>query len=168
MPYRGDFKGIEERTARNNKKYHVASIGNDGVSIWDADVAQALQAVPAGTEVEYEFRKSGNYKNLTSWSRPEAAAPADESGPRTNAYIRRMSALKNATRTLDGYTDVSPREKAEMVLKVATKYERYTLAGDMAGKIGAAQAVAHSSGTLAQGATALPGQKVCDTPSGRL
>ena len=131
MPYRGALKEIKEVTARNNKKYHVATIGSDEVSIWDADVAQALQAAGTGTEIEYEFRKSGNFKNLTDWKRLGTEAPVDEGGGggRANAYIRRMAALKNATNTLDGYTDMSPREKATAVLKIATKYEKYTVEG---------------------------------------
>ena len=54
-------------------------------------------------------------------------APSDEGGSRANTYIRRMAALKNATNTLDGYTDLPPREKATAVLKIATKYEKYTV-----------------------------------------
>lgn len=37
------------------------------------------------------------------------------------------------------------------------------VAGDMAGKIGAGQAIAHSSGNLSQEATALPGQRASDS-----
>ena len=40
-----------------------------------------------------------------------------------------MSALKNATLTLDGFTDMSPREKATTVLKIARKFEQFTLDG---------------------------------------
>ena len=92
-------------------------------------VAQALQAVRPGTEVEYEFRKSGNFKNLTDWKPLGPEAPADEGGGPANTYIRRMAALKNATNTLEGYTDMSPREKATAVVKIATKYEKYAVEG---------------------------------------
>ena len=94
-------------------------------------MAQALQAVQPGTEVECEFRKSGNFKNLTDWKLlgPEAPVDEGEGSSRANTYIRRMAALKNATNTLEGYTDMSPREKATAVLKIATKYEKYTVEG---------------------------------------
>lgn len=109
MPYRGELKGIEERTARKQKKYHVATIGNDEVSIWDGDVLQALQAVPERTEIEYEFRKSGNFKNLTSWNPLQRDRPREARSLAGSAYIRRMAALKNATRTLDadGFINVT-------------------------------------------------------------
>ena len=48
MPYRGAFHGIKEVTARNNKKYHAAAIGDSEMSIWDPDVAAALQNLPIG------------------------------------------------------------------------------------------------------------------------
>jgi len=79
--------------------------------------------------IEYEFRTSGNFKNLTDWKPLDAEAPADKGGSRGNTYIRRMATLKKATNTLEGYTDMSPREKATAVLKIATKYERYTVEG---------------------------------------
>ena len=129
MPYRGAFHGIKELTARNNKKYHVATVGDAEMSIWDADVAAGLQALPIGSEIEYETRKSGNYTNVTSFQPLDAGPPPGAIDTRGNPYIRRMSALKNATLTLDGYTDMSPREKATTVLKIARKFEQFTLDG---------------------------------------
>lgn len=129
MPYRGAFHGIKEVTARNNKKYHVATVGDAEMSIWDADVAAGLQGLPIGSEIEYETRQTGNYTNVTSFRPLDAGPPLGATDTQGNPYIRRMSALKNATLTLDGYTDMSPREQATTVLKIARKFEKYTEGG---------------------------------------
>lgn len=103
--------------------------------IWLRPCKRCGQVLRSST-IEYEFHKSGDLKSLTVWTRLKPVAPTGnrswgdgQAGREYNATTARIAALRNATQTLDGYTEMSPRGKAETVLKIATKYEKYTVDG---------------------------------------
>lgn len=123
--FRGIFRDIKKNSSTDAGRYK-ATIGFDEVGIHDPEIAKALKTVAPGTEIEYAFHDTGDAKVLTHWRRIAPATPGDNvEFRRANEYAERASALAGATLILGGYTSIRPRQKAELVLRLARQLERY-------------------------------------------
>ena len=59
---KGEVYKIWENETRDNKIFHVVEIAGERYSVWDP---RLLVGVEEGSHVEYDWKKSGNFKKLT-------------------------------------------------------------------------------------------------------
>ena len=115
---KGKIDKIWENESKDGKKYWVLSINGKRYSVWDEDY---LNGVDEGAMVEYNWKKSGKYQNITELRKIRSEDPyliqKDE-------QIVRMSCLKSASELLSGM-DMEPEKKADMAIGIARKFHKY-------------------------------------------
>ena len=115
---KGKIDKIWENESKDGKKYWVLSINGKRYSVWDEDY---LNGVDEGAMVEYNWKKSGKYQNITELRKIRSEDPyliqKDE-------QIVRMSCLKSASELLSGM-DMEPEKKADMAIGIARKFQKY-------------------------------------------
>jgi hypothetical protein len=127
----GVIEKIWENQTREKKPYHVLEIGGEKYSLWDLKL---LEGLSEGVTIEYEWKKSGDFKKITEL-RPVVPAPdAGRYHPdRKSTEIVRMSCLKSASEILYGLF-IDPDVKTRKAMEIAREFEKYvTGAGDAFG-----------------------------------
>ncbi|MBW1731416.1 MAG: hypothetical protein JRJ75_11080 [Deltaproteobacteria bacterium] len=127
----GRIGKIWENETREGKKYHVLEIGGEKYSVWDQ---RLLEGLGEGSLVEYEWKKSGDFRKITDL-RPSATPDAGNySHERKNREIIRMSCLKSASELLYGLF-LDPDVKTRKAIDIAREFEKY-VRGDGEGEAG--------------------------------
>ena len=125
---RGMLKEIQEMNLKDGRRYWRLNIDGKAYSLWDEDMAEHLNEE---TEIEYDFKNSGKYRNITeirpadSGSNPGYKNPEI---PEKDLQVVRMSALKSSVKLIEGLEEELDR-KVDLTLETAGKFEKY-IAGE--------------------------------------
>lgn len=125
---RGMIEQVWENESRNGQKYVTVQIAGERYSNWDSKYFDLLQE---GAEIEYEFKQSGNFRNMTD-IKPvgDNHEPPPYQPNKKDREIARMSCLKSASEIL-APVQLDPQAKREMVIDTARFFERYVFEGDL-------------------------------------
>ena len=119
---KGTIDKIWENETRDNKKYHVLEIGGEKYSVWNGKM---LEGIGEGSVVEYDWKKSGDFRKITELSKIDSEPGQEPYRPDRKAMeIIRMSCLRSASEILHGFY-IEPDEKAMKALDIARDFEKY-------------------------------------------
>ncbi|MDK2464136.1 MAG: hypothetical protein QI223_05135 [Candidatus Korarchaeota archaeon] len=124
---RGVVEQVWENESRNGQPYLTVQINGERYTVWDTKYFDQLRE---GAEIEYEFRQSGNFKNIT-----EVRSPSEEQQPQIyqnarDRQITRLSCLKSAAEIL-APAQLDPDAKRQLVIDTARVFERYVNEDDV-------------------------------------
>ncbi len=124
---RGVVEQVWENESRNGQPYLTVQINGERYTVWDTKYFDQLRE---GAEIEYEFRQSGNFKNIT-----EVRSPSEEQQPQAyqndrDRQITRLSCLKSAAEIL-APAQLDPDTKRQLVIDTARVFERYVNEDDV-------------------------------------
>ncbi|NIO04001.1 MAG: hypothetical protein GTN74_05120 [Proteobacteria bacterium] len=112
---------------KNGTKYWVLEIGGEKYSVWDS---KYIHDVQEGATVEYQWRKSGNFKKITEITPIDNPVKGEAEGAETQTQIRRMGCLKYAAELVAPLPS-SAIDKARDVLNMAKAFESYVQEGEV-------------------------------------
>lgn len=123
---RGTIEQVWENESRNSQQYLTVQIDGERYSVWDTEYFDQLQE---GAVIEYEFRQSGNFKNITEVYSPtqNEAAPLYQNS--RDRQITRLSCLKSAAEII-APAQFEPDTKRDLVIETARVFERYVREDD--------------------------------------
>jgi len=124
---KGTVEQVWENESRTGQKYLTVQIDGERYSVWDQKYFDQLRE---GVEIEYEFRQSGNFKNITE---VRDRAHKDEPPAYQNhrdRQITRLSCLKSAAEIL-APAQLDPQIKRDLVIDTAKVFERYVSDNDI-------------------------------------
>lgn len=124
---RGTIEHVWENESKNGQKYLSVQIEGERYTIWDENYFDQLKE---GAEVEYEFRQSGNFRNISDL-RPvqEQPGPTYRPSPK-DRQITRLSCLKSASEIVaPAHMDVDGKQS--LVIETAKQFERYVFEDDV-------------------------------------
>lgn len=124
---KGTVEQVWENESKNGQRYLTVQIGGERYSVWDTKYFDRLQE---GAEVEYDFRQSGNFRNITDIRGPEENNQAPAYHNDRDRQITRLSCLKSAAEIL-APAQVDPDAKRELVIETARVFERYVGENDL-------------------------------------
>jgi hypothetical protein len=124
---KGIVDKIWENSTSNGKKYWVVQVGDERYSVWDPDL---LEGLCEGDQIDYEWRKSGGYKKITSLTRYEPQEVSLTQTERKNEQIVRMSCLRTAGEIL-ACEQLDIKRKIEKVLDTSKIFEKYVVTGEI-------------------------------------
>ena len=90
---RGTIENVWENESRNGQKYLTVQIDGERYSVWDDKHFDRLQQ---GAEIDYEFRQSGNFRNITEVRDPTEASETPTYQNSRDRQITRLSCLARA------------------------------------------------------------------------
>ena len=111
-------------------QYLTVQIDGERYSVWDADYFGRFEQ---GVEVEYDFRQSGNFKNITEVNGlTESHGTEDQPMYHNNRDLRitRLSCLKSAAGII-APARMEPDAKRDLVIDTARVFERYVGEDDL-------------------------------------
>ena len=121
------MKGEVERVWKNRtfdgREYCVIQVNGEKYSLWDDRYFDRIQE---GQEIEFDFRDSGDFKNITRIGEPSEQQPFDRTDydqERQNSIIK-MSCLKSAAQILSG-SKIPYKNRADRAIEIARKFEKY-------------------------------------------
>jgi hypothetical protein len=129
---KGEIEKIWKNQTSDGRRYNVLLIGGERYSLWEEDYLDRLQE---GQTLEFDFRESGDFKNISRIYEPmnetnrlanepkEGLSPEYDNDKKTRKIIR-MSALRSASRILAG-SRIPAGERAEKTIEIARKFEKY-------------------------------------------
>jgi len=123
---KGTVEQVWENESRNGQKYLTVQIDGERYSIWDETHFDRVQQ---GAEIGYEFRQSGNFKNITDIHDGNHNDRAPVYNNDRDRQITRLSCLKSAAEIL-GRAQVDPDAKRDLVIDTARVFERYVSEAD--------------------------------------
>jgi len=113
--------------ADSGQAYLTVQIDGERYSVWDTKYFDQLQV---GSEIEYDFRQSGNFKNITEVSSLDGQPPSSYQPNNRSRNMTRLSCLKSASRIVAPvHLDVDA--KRELVVDTARYFERYVQEDDV-------------------------------------
>ena len=141
---KGEIEKIWKNQTSDGRRYNVLLIGGERYSLWEEDYLDKLQE---GQTLEFDFRNSGDFKNISRIYEPGASAqpesePKEELPPeykapwpndQKNRQIIKMSCLRSASQILGG-SRIPAGERAEKTIEIAKKFEKYIDSGDLTGE----------------------------------
>lgn len=104
----------------------VLDIGGQRYSLWDNDWMGKLQE---GDLVEYDWKKAGTFRNITSIERIDTYTSPNSSKEK-GEHALRMNCIKSASRILSDL-DVEPKRKVQLTIAAARHFERYITNGQL-------------------------------------
>ncbi len=128
---RGIIEQVWENESRNGQKYLTVQIDGERYSVWDTKYFDQLRE---GVEVEYEFRQSGNFKNITQVRDPGEQNEAPAYHNHRDRQITRLSCLKSAAEIL-APAQLDPDAKRDLVIETAKVFERYVGDDDLGSSV---------------------------------
>ena len=128
---KGTIEQVFENESKNGQRYMTVQIGGERYSVWDQKYFDHMQQ---GAEIEYDFRQSGNFRNITQVSAP-SAEPDNGNGTPTyhngrDRQITRLSCLKSAAEIISP-AQLTPDVKRDLVIDTARVFERYVAENDL-------------------------------------
>ena len=119
---KGSIDKIWENQTNDKKTYHVLDIGGERYSVWDSKLLEGLEE---GSEVEYDWKKSGNFKKITDLKKIELEPDLNSYNPdRKSREIIRMSCVRSASQILQDLS-IDPMDKSSKALDIAREFEKY-------------------------------------------
>jgi len=131
---KGEIEKIWKNETSDGRKYNVLQINGERYSLWEEDYLDKLQE---GQTLEFDFRESGEFKNIRKIYDPAGAKKPSENDalppePQANDYqqgqkarqIVRMSSLRSASQILGG-SRIPVGKRAEKTIEIAKKFEKY-------------------------------------------
>lgn len=117
---RGTIEKVWENESRQGKPYRTLVIDGERYSLWDQ---RSFDQVREGGRVEYQWRRSGDFRTITEIE-PVGAAPGDLAPEQIR--MTRMGCLKYASHLLSG-SELDPEARSEHAVAIARDFERYVL-----------------------------------------
>jgi hypothetical protein len=117
---RGLIDKVWENQDRKGRNYLVVEIAGDRYSLWNGDL---MDQIEEGMVVEYEWKQSGKYKNITSLEADSAFSATARANKRDRDMVR-MSCLKSAASLLAG-SELEPDQRGDLTLQLAKQFEEY-------------------------------------------
>jgi len=117
----GRIDQLWENKTDKGQPYQVLAIGDDRYSFWDK---KQFGKFRKGDTVEFDWKKAGEYKNITTIELTEADNNDHNGSNGKDQRIVKMSSLKSAGMVL-GPLDIEPGRKVRATVKVARYFERY-------------------------------------------
>jgi len=120
---KGEVEKVWKNETQDGRRYGVLQISGQRYSLWEEDYLDRIQE---GQSLEFDFRESGDFKNITRiYEKPETG-PEEKRNEYDgrNRKIVRMSCLRSASRVLPG-SRVPFGERAEKTIEIAKKFEKY-------------------------------------------
>lgn len=115
---RGTIEKIWENESTKGKPYLTLLIDGEKYSLWDQKHFDQLQE---GDEVEYKWRQSGDFRNITKIGRVD-----DGELTSNQKRMTRMGCLKYAS-SIVSLTEGDLKEKASYAIAMARDFEQYVL-----------------------------------------
>lgn len=141
---KGEIEKIWKNQTNDGRHYNVLQIGGERYSLWEEDYLDKLQE---GQTLEFDFRNSGDFKNISRIYEPGAANAQPEIEPKEDLppeykapgpndqktrQIIKMSCLRSASHVLGG-SRIPAGERAGKTIEIARKFEKYIDECDLAG-----------------------------------
>ncbi len=129
---RGTIEQIWENESRKGQKYLTVQVGGERYTVWDDKYFDVLQE---GVAIDYDFRQSGNFKNMTEIEPANGNGNSNSNGlqqyqpGKKDRQIARMSCLKSASEIL-APVQLDPDAKKDLTIETARFFERYVFEGD--------------------------------------
>ena len=117
----GRIDQLWDNKTDKGQPYQVLAIGDDRYSFWDRNKFGKFRK---GDTVEFDWKKAGEYKNITTFELAEADNNDSNGSNGKDARIVKMSCLKSAGMVL-GPMDIEPKKKILATVSVAKYFERY-------------------------------------------
>ncbi len=117
----GRIDQLWDNETDKGQPYQVLAIGDDRYSFWDK---KQFGKFRKGDTVEFDWKKAGEYKNITTIELAEADSNDSNGSNVKDERIVKMSSLKTAGMVL-GPMDIEPRKKVLATVSVAKYFERY-------------------------------------------
>jgi len=120
---KGEVEKVWKNETQDGRRYEVLQINGDRYSLWEEDY---LDRVQEGQSLEFDFRESGEFKNITKiYEKPESGSEEKRNEyDGRNRKIVRMSCLRSASQILGG-SRIPAGERAEKTIEIAKKFEKY-------------------------------------------
>ena len=120
---KGEVEKVWKNETQDGRRYEVLQINGDRYSLWEEDY---LDRVQEGQSLEFDFRESGEFKNITKiYEKPESGSEEKRNEyDGRNRKIVRMSCLRSASKVLTG-SRIPSQERAEKTIEIAKKFEKY-------------------------------------------
>ena len=135
---KGEIEKIWKNQTADGRRYDVLQIGGERYSLWEEDYLDKFQE---GQTLEFDFRNSGDFKNISKIYEPSAGEqpgkepkeelPAEYNNDQRSRKITRMSCLRSASKVLSG-SRIPTGERAEKTIEIAKKFEKYIDKEDLA------------------------------------
>ena len=128
---KGTIEQVWENESRNGQAYLAVQIDGERYSVWDQ---QYFDQIREGAEIDYEFRQSGDFKNITEVRGAGEPEPHDGGFYHNSRdrQITRLSCLKSAAEIV-APVHLDPELKRDLVIDTSRAFERYVAEGDLAG-----------------------------------
>ncbi len=117
----GRIDQLWDNKTDKGQPYQVLAIGDDRYSFWDK---KQFGKFRKGDTVEFDWKKAGEYKNITTIELGEAENNDFTNSNSKAKRMAKMSCLKSASRIL-GPMDIEPNKKIRATVSVAQYFERY-------------------------------------------
>lgn len=131
---KGTIEQVWDNESKNGQRYMTVQVGGERYSVWDQKYFDQLRQ---GNEIDYEFRQSGNFRNITELPNPSTSeGPTGNGTPPTyygngrDRQITRLSCLKSAAEII-APAQLTPDTKRDLVVDTARFFERYVSDGDI-------------------------------------
>jgi len=120
---KGEVEKVWKNETQDGRRYEVLQISGERYSLWEEDY---LDRVQEGQSLEFDFRESGEFKNITKiYEKPESGSEEKRNEyDGRNRKIVRMSCLRSASKVLTG-SRIPSQERAEKTIEIAKKFEKY-------------------------------------------
>jgi len=119
---KGEVEKVWKNQTEDGRNYEVLQINGERYSLWDENY---LDRIPEGRMLEFEYRESGDFRNITRIYDPDGGeAKEDNYGTKRLKQIVKMSCLRSASRILAGSEVPSP-ERTEKTIEAARRFEKY-------------------------------------------
>ena len=119
---KGEVEKVWKNETSDGRRYEVIQINGERYSLWDEEYFGRVQE---GQVIEFDFRESGDFKNITRiYGQGEAKNEERGYDEQRLRKIIKMSCLRSASRVLTG-SKIPSGERAEKVIEIARKFEKY-------------------------------------------
>lgn len=120
---KGEVEKVWENETADGRRYNVLQIGGERYSLWDENYLDQIQE---GQKLEFNFKESGEFKNITEiYEQLGQEAPVEPGyHERKIKKIVKMSSLRSASRALFG-SKIPYQNRADRVIEMARKFENY-------------------------------------------
>jgi hypothetical protein len=117
----GRIEKLWDNETDKGQPYQVLAIGDHRYSLWGK---KQFGKFAEGDTVEFDWKKAGEYKNITTIEVVETGNNVSTCSNGKNERIVKMSSLKTAGMVL-GPLDMEPKEKVLLTVDTARYFEKY-------------------------------------------
>lgn len=119
---KGEVEKVWKNETEDGRRYEVLQINGERYSIWEEGYLDRIQE---GQVLEFDFKESGDFKNITEIYAPSGKEEKDPvyEDPKLKKTVK-MSCLKSASRVLIG-SKIPYQNRADRAIEIARKFEKY-------------------------------------------